>query len=239
VAAAAIAAFTMVAAAGAGPPAPRLGEFGPPLADGALPDGWRPLTFRNVPRHTRYTVQGEGERWVLRAEAERSASALYHPVDADPRVYRILSWRWKVEAVVAAADARARSGDDYAARVYVAFRYDPGTATLWERARYGAYRAIHGEYPPKVVLNYVWDNRLPAGTTLDNAYTDRAKMVVLRSGNAAAGRWVAERRDVLEDYRAIVGGDPPQIAGVAIMTDTDDTASRATAWYDAITLAPD
>ena len=31
---------------------------------------------------------------------------------------------------MAAAAARARSGDDYAVRVYVAFRYDPGTATF-------------------------------------------------------------------------------------------------------------
>lgn len=225
-------------AGGAGPPRPlALGEFGPPGPEAVPPEGWRPLTFRKVPRHTRYTVERDGARWVLRADADRSASALYRPLDADPRVHRILSWRWKVQGAVAGADARTRAGDDYAARVYVAFRYDPEMATLLERARYGAYRAIHGEYPPRVVLNYVWDNRLPPGTVLDNAYTDRAKMVVLRSGDAEAGRWVAERRDVHDDYRRIVGGDPPAIAGVAIMTDTDDTGERAIAWYDALTLA--
>jgi hypothetical protein len=234
-----LAALVALAASGAaaGPPPLALGEFAPPRADGAPPEGWRPLTFRKIPRLTRYRVERDGDRWVVRAEAERSASALYRPVEADPRVHRILSWRWKVEAAVAGADARTRAGDDYAARVYVAFRYDAEAATLWERVRYGAYHALYGEYPPKVVLNYVWDNRLPVGTVLDNAYTDRSKMVVLRSGNAEAGRWVGERRDVYDDYRRIVGGEPPAIAGVAIMTDTDDTGAHATAWYDAITLA--
>ena len=231
--------MALAAVATAAGPAPiPLADFdAPSSAVGGLASGWRALTFRKIPRHTRYGLERDGERWVLRADADHSASALYRAVEADPRVHRILSWRWRIQAVVAGADARTRAGDDYAARVYVAFRYDPDAATLWERVRYGTYRAIYGEYPPKIVLNYVWDNRLPVGTVLDNAYTDRAKIIVLRSGNADAGQWMTERRDLYEDYRRIVGAEPPGIVGVAIMTDTDDTGGRATAWYDAITLS--
>ena len=74
--------------------------------------------------------------------------------------------------------------------------------------------------------------------SLDNAYSARAKMVAVRSGAADAGRWVTERHDLYADYRSIVGGEPPRIVGVALMTDTDDTGERAVAYYDAITLAP-
>jgi hypothetical protein len=103
-------------------------------------------------------------------------------------------------------------------------------------AHLGAYRLLYGRYPPAAVVSYIWDNRLPPGTALDNAYTDRARMLVLRSGAADVGRWVMESRDVVEDYRRLFGGEPPRIAGVAVMTDTDDTGERAVAWYDALAL---
>ena len=219
-----------------GPPPIELGRFAPPPEADRPPPGWESLAFPRIARHTRYTVVLDADRHVLRAESHGAASGLYRRVDLDLRVHQVLTWRWKIERVLSAADARTRRGDDYAARVYVAFRYDPATATLWERARYGVYRAIYGRYPPKVALTYVWDNRLPAGTVLDNAYTDRVKMIVAQSGEGLAGRWVEERRNVYEDYRRIVGGEPPRIEGVAVMTDTDDTGESAVAWYDAVTF---
>jgi hypothetical protein len=212
--------------------------FAPPPEPAGPPPGWEALTFPRVSRHTRYTVVREGEGFVLRADSEAAASALYRPLDLDPKLYRVLSWRWKVEGVLDRSDPRKKSGDDYAARVYVAFRYDPASASTWERARYGALRLFYGRYPPGLALNYVWESRLPVGTVLDNAYSARAKMVVARSGPAEAGQWVTERHDLYADYRRIIGGEPPRIVGVALMTDTDDTGEHAVAFYDAITLEP-
>jgi len=96
---------------------------------------------------------------------------------------------------------------------------------------------VYGRYPPRHALSYIWDSRLAAGTALDNAYSSRVKVIVLRSGPAEVGRWVEERRNLYEDWRRVVGSDPPRLAGVAIMTDTDDTGERAVAYYDALTLA--
>jgi DUF3047 family protein len=75
---------------------------------------------------------------------------------------------------------------------------------------------------------------------LDNAYSARAKIVVVQSGPAQAGTWVTETRDIYADYRRIVGGggEPARIEGIALMTDTDDTGEHAVAYYDAITLGP-
>jgi hypothetical protein len=36
---------------------------------------------------------------------------------------------------------------------------------------------------------------------------------------------------VLEDYRKAFGAEPPLMAGIAIMTDADNTEESATAWY--------
>jgi hypothetical protein len=210
-------------------------EFGPGEADG-VPAGWEALSFKKIERRTRYRVVRDGEAHVLRAESERAASGLYRPLDLDPRVYRRLSWRWKVDNVLVKGDARKKSGDDYPARIYVAFRHDPDSAGAWERARYGAIRLLYGRYPPRHVINYIWDNRLPVGAELDNAYTDRAKMIVVESGPARVGQWVAEERDVYADYRRLFGAEPPFIEGIAVMTDTDDTGERAVAHYGAITL---
>ena len=233
------AALLLAAAAGApaqGPPAAEVSRFAPPADPGGPPPGWESLTFPKVARHTRYTVVPEGEGHVLKADSRAAASALTRSLDLDPRVYQVVTWRWKVDNVVTTADARTRAGDDYSARVAVAFRYDPAGAPLWERVLYGAYRLVYGQYPPRAVLNYVWDNRLPPGTVLDNAYSGRAKMIVVQSGPALVGRWVSETRNVYEDYRRILGAEPPRIAGVAVMTDTDDTGESAVAYYDAITL---
>jgi hypothetical protein len=35
-----------------------------------------------------------------------------------------------------------------------------------------------------------------------------------------------------------MGGEPPRIVGIALMTDTDDTGERAVAYYDALTIGP-
>ena len=233
-------AVALLVAPGLGGPAAAPPEvvlrFAPPSAPDGLPPGWEALTFRKVERKTRYTVVREGDEHALRAESDASASGLYRPLDLDARVYRMLAWRWKVDNVLTRADARRKEGDDYPARVYVAFRYEAGAATLWERTRYGAIKLLYGQYPPRHVINYIWDNRLPPGMALDNAYTDRAKMIVVESGPARVGQWVAEQRDVHADYVRLFGAEPPPIAGVAVMTDTDDTGERAVAYYGAITL---
>jgi Protein of unknown function (DUF3047) len=215
-----------------------LGKLGPSTNPDGLPEGWQPLIFNNIAVRTRYSIVQDGDGYVLKAESHAAASGLYRPIDLDPQVYQTIAWRWRVENILRAGDARRKEGDDYPARVYVAFRYDPDTATLWEKTRYGAYKLLYGEYPPQGVINYIWDNRLPRGTALDNAFTDRAKMIVVRSGSEDVGRWVAEERNLYEDYRRLFGEQPPRIAGVAVMTDTDNTGESAVAYYDRITIRP-
>jgi hypothetical protein len=204
------------------------------MAPGGLPAGWTPLTFRSIESHTRYALVGDGAATVLQADSKGTASGLvrrFADGEVDLRATPILRWRWKVSNLVQGADIRRKDGDDYPARVYVLFRYDPARASLAMRAQYALARSLHGEALPHATLNYVWDGKAPAGTMLPNAYTGRAMMLVVESGAARVGQWVEAERNVLEDYRRAFGEDPPPVSGVAVMTDTDQTGEAVTAWY--------
>jgi hypothetical protein len=204
---------------------------------GALPRPWIELAFPLIARHTRYALVRDAEAGVVvRADADASASGLSVRLDAAPDQWPRLAWRWKVERGIVNGDLTRRSGDDYPARVYVAFRYQPSRVSAFERARYGLMRLAYGEYPPHAALNYVWDAHAPVGTVLPNAYEPRVKMIVVESGTSHHGQWRGYERDIVADYRAAFGEDPPPISGVGLMSDSDDTGERAIAYYGDLAL---
>ena len=212
-----------------------VGKFSAAPVGAALPEGWKPLTFPKVEKHTAYELVREGGAVVVRARSEAAASGLAREIRIDPREYPIVRWRWKAANLLEKSDIRSKQGDDYPARLYITFEYEPDKVSSGRRAKYRLGRLIFGDIPI-AALNYVWDGKAPAGTLVDNAYTDFAKMIVVRSGAQALGRWVEEERNVYEDYKKAFGGEPPMIKGVAIMTDTDDTGESATAYYGDITF---
>jgi hypothetical protein len=95
---------------------------------------------------------------------------------------------------------------------------------------------------PAATLCYVWDRTLPGGTWLDNVYTDRVRMLVLRSrADGEQGRWFDERRDVRADFtRAFpreAAAGLPKVAALAFATDADNTSSEAAAWFGDMAFA--
>ena len=203
----------------------------------ALPEWWRAL---GLPRITppEFTLVDEAGTTVLRSRAASAAGTVAHDLDASPAEYPRLTWRWKVDRVVAGADLAKKSGDDFAARVYVF--YDVPVAKLPFGARLKALlaRAVWGEQLPTAAICYVWDNRHAPGTSAWNPYTDRVRTVVLRSG--APGAWAGESRDLETDFRAAFGsqwqGPVPRVTGVAIGNDTDQTGESVTAWFGDLRL---
>ncbi len=201
-----------------------------------IPKGWESLTFKKVPNHTQYSIAKSGADFFVKAVSRNSSSAIFKQVGLSAKEFSVLKWRWKIENVLIKSNAAKKSGDDYAARIYVAFKYDPAQASLWEKAKYGAVKQLYGKYPPKGALVYVWDNKLPVGTALDNAYTDRAKIIVIESGKEKAGQWVSEERNIYQDYLKLFGQEPPEILFVAVMSDTDNTGESTVAYFDDISL---
>jgi hypothetical protein len=207
----------------------RVGAFSAQDPSQATPDNWERISFAKIDTKTRYDLVRADSAVVVRARSDGGASGLATERRVDLTEYPILEWRWKVEGVVEDGNAREKEGDDYPARIYVTFDYDD--LGVVDRIKLTALRALGYDEIPTRALNYVWANRVDRSTILENAYTDWVMMVAVRSGPDDTGRWVTERRNVLEDYRAAFGGDPPPVNGVALMTDTDDTNGEATAYY--------
>ena len=207
-----------------------VGKFSASRLGSAQTDGWKPLMFKKIPKPTAYQLVSDGSAVVVKATSEAAASGLTKEVKIDPSIFPVVQWRWKVENLLVRSDVTRKSGDDYPARLYITFEYDPDKVSLGRKLKYNAGRALFGEIPI-AALNYIWDTKTPPGTVVDNAYTDFAKMIVVESGAEKVGVWVEESRNVYQDYKQAFGEDPSFINGVAIMTDTDNTKERAVAFY--------
>ena len=212
--------------------------FSKAMLGSALPQGWALNTLPNVPHATRFELVGDEDQTVLRAESENAAASLMHKLSVDTAKTPWLAWRWKVSRVLASADLAAKSGDDYAARVYVLFDYPLENLGLADRLTISLVRAIYGQELPAAALCYVWDNRYPVGTSAWSAYTDRVRMIVLESGGEHVGQWRLERRDVAADFRAAFGEEPPPVSGIALAADTDNTGETVTAWFGDFRFLP-
>jgi hypothetical protein len=208
-----------------------VGKFSAEEIGNGPPTDWKPLTFKKIDRHTTYTLIKEGTEVVVRAIAESSASGLVREIKINPKQYPIVQWRWKVRNILKKGDVRRKEGDDYPARIYITFEYDPGKLGFFEKAKYEAVRLLYGQYPPIGAINYIWESKVPNGTMVPNPFTDRVIMIVVESGESKLNQWVSEERNIYEDYKKAFGQEPPMISGIAIMTDTDNTGESATAYY--------
>lgn len=200
-------------------------------ASGALPAPWQVEQLNPNIAPTTYRLREWDGVPAVEAHAQQSMALLARPLDIDLARTPVLCWRWRVDAALKNADMTQKSGDDYAARVYLSFTVPPDTLGFGTRLALGLARALRGEQVPDAALNYVWDNRQPVGTWQANTYTERARMLVLRSGNGAAGRWVMERRDVSADFQQAFGHAPQRLTGLAVASDTDNTGEEARAGF--------
>ena len=195
---------------------------------------WRPLFFPKIKEHSQYSVEKDGEASVLKMASVASASGLLHKEEFDVYSFPWLHWRWRVDKVYPAGDARTKKGDDYPARIYVSFKFDPETAGFWQKVKYDSIRLLYGQYPPHSSLNYVWANRRHDREIMVNSYTDRAMMIFVEMGEEYVGAWQEQAVNIIDDYRKAFGEDPPARAALAVMNDADDTGDRSVSWLDYI-----
>lgn len=188
-----------------------LGDFAP----GWQKDWEMKLLYK---RGNQFHVVTEDSNKVLRVDSAQSASGLFREINQKPVVPGEISWRWKVEnSLKSNTKERMKSGDDYAARVFLLF----GPSFFRWRI-------------PTVC--YVWAGNEKAGSIFKSPYSNNVCMIVLQSGNQSAGTWIQEERDYVKDYEQCFDRAPRELSAAAIMVDTDDTGGKATAWLDELTL---
>ncbi len=172
--------------------------------------GWKEKEFDGI---TSYSLTDVGGTIVLQARSDDSASALAKKQRLNLAEFPYLNWSWRIEATLDSGDERLKSGDDYAARVYVIF--DAGIFPWQIKA-----------------VNYVWAGRMEKGAVWENAFAGKnAMMVAVRNHEDNTSIWQYEKRNVKQDLRDLFGIEVDWIDGIAIMTDTDNSDGRAEAYY--------
>ncbi len=170
---------------------------------------WKERSFDG---NTDYSHDGT----AIRGETQGAASVLYREEKIDLSKTPVVNWRWKISNTYGTAhDEQSKGGDDYPARLYVVVK----TGFLpWQT----------------LALNYVWSSNQPVGTSWKNAFTDKAVMVVLDSGEQNLNLWQSHSRNVVEDFKTYFGEEVDTLDGYAIMVDGDNTGQGATAWFEQI-----
>ncbi|HEU4341147.1 MAG TPA: DUF3047 domain-containing protein [Candidatus Binatia bacterium] len=191
-------------------------------ADRVVVEDWRsyPLGTRGIPG------DWEGQSWgrptydleivpdngqlVLRLRSKGGNSTISRDlrVGVDLAETPILEWSWKVITLPTDGNACQKSTDDQAAQVYVAWLRSPESV----RSR---------------IIGYVWDSTAPVGTICKSQKTSTVTYVVLRSGSDDLGKWITERRNVVEDFHRIYGEAPDNPTALSLSIDSDDTRSSA------------
>lgn len=197
----------------------------------SIPPAWQIIRLETHVPATKYRqIHWDGVH-AIEANADSSMALLARLVDVDLNETPMLCWLWRIDGVVKSADMKKRQGDDYAARVYLAFSLPKETLSLADKAALAIARGIFGSHVPDGAINYVWDNVHPIGTRMPNAYTSRAQMVVLQSGNSQSGKWTAERVNVLNDLHRTFGTASGKLKLLAIASDSDNTKEKARAGF--------
>jgi Protein of unknown function (DUF3047) len=212
VAARALTAFLVALALAATPAAARAGEciriedFSKGRV-GEFPPEWKP---RKESGRSVYAIQEQNGRRFLHAAARGLGiqAALQH--EWDVTVYPVLAWSWRPIEFPAGSDERNAKTNDSALAVYAVFPH-----TAWSVKS----------------LKYIWSAVVPVGTHLTSS-AGLTQALIQRSGAAGKGEWIDEQVNVLEDYRKYFKEtDAPKPAGIAVLTDSDDTGSSAQGDY--------
>jgi hypothetical protein len=206
-------------------------RFSSANAGDPLPAPWKLVTLGKLKKQTRYSLVPDADQTVLRADANASMASVMHPLHFDPRDHPIVEWRWKIPHLLRKSNISTKAGDDSPARIYVLFDYDIARLPFATRAKVRIARALYGDSIPLAALCYVWDGKSIKGATAWSPFTDRVRVIVAESGDAHLNQWVSVRRNIVDDFRAAFGEDPPDVSGVAVATDTDNTGESATAFY--------
>jgi hypothetical protein len=169
-----------------------------------------------------YSVMQYQGRKALKATSEDSASGLILKKKIDLVKTPLLNWSWLAKNKLPSLDEQSKSGDDYVARVYVVI---DGGLFVWTTKS----------------LSYVWSSNQRKGQVWDNAFAgSNVKMIAIRGKESNIGQWYDEKRNVFEDlikYFDDRGSEQANLKAyryidvIAIMTDTDNSGSKAEAYY--------
>lgn len=164
-----------------------------------------------------YTVQEEGGLRFLHAHAQNLGIQAAKQYEWNLDTYPVLAWSWRPLEYPLGADEKDGKNDS-ALAVYMLVDY----------SRVRGPRAV----------KYIWSEKVPVGTRL-SSNAGLTQVRVLESGTEKRGQWVEERVNVRDDYlKFFEEKGAPKPAGIAVLTDSDDTRSSAQGDYANFRVCP-
>jgi hypothetical protein len=174
---------------------------------GEFPSDWKPR--KDAGREV-YSVQEVDGLRFLRALAKGLGIQAAKQHEWNPKTYPILAWSWRPIEFPAGSDERQSKTNDSAVSVYAVFPHTPMSVKT---------------------LKYIWSGVVPVGTRLSSS-AGLTQVVVIRTGIDRKGAWTEERVNILEDYKKLFDeAETPKASGIAVLTDSDDTKSKAQGDY--------
>ncbi len=154
-----------------------------------------------------YVIQKENDNAYLASETTSGSVALVKPFSYNIREFPYLSWRWRVREFPRIPANTASQA--HAAEIVVLF-----------------YQNWIGM---PITLHYIWDsNSSPCTTLRQSGMFKDTFYKVIRTDSKASDEWFYESVNPFEDYKRIFGEEPPeQIIGIFLLTESDNTNSRA------------
>lgn len=187
---------------------PSVANLSYPILKGGDLRAWEQREFVG---QTAYRVIEDDQVQVLEAIATASASGHFKKVSVELGRYPTLRWRWRVDTPLSHQHVTDKSGDDFAARIYVVAR--------------------HPTWPWKTIaLCYVWSSG-ESKKPWPNPYVGAVQVVPLRTRDDPIANWVEESRDIAADFRTFFSLDIETVRAVGIMTDSDNTLTETSARY--------
>jgi len=183
----------------------------PPVGAKGIPDGWKGQNWGS-PKYD-FTIVTDDGRKALHMKSVNEGSTVSKDIKGKINLKDtpFLEWSWKVTVLPKGGDSCHKATDDQAGQVFL----------VWPRFP----EAVRSQ-----IIGYVWDSTQPVGTICKSEKSGTVTYVVLRSGAAELGKWVTERRNVVDDFKKIYGDAPVDPAAVSIAVDSNDTNSTAE-WF--------
>jgi len=164
---------------------------------------------------TKYSLGSNENGQFLRAEAKGTASGLGQKVKIDLNKTPFINITWKIEKDLKGIDEKTKKGHDFAARVFVVKK--TGLTPLSNKA-----------------VNYVFSSNNSVNEFWRSPYTKSSVDYVLSTTKDNINEWVTVKANVKEHFKKLHDLDVEELSGVAIMTDTDQTKTKAISYYQNI-----
>jgi len=170
-----------------------------------------------------YTIVHDAPMPFIRARyrpSHEAVSLAYSLDDQERKAARLMRWRWRALRFPEGGRACEKGHGDFAASVYV----------TWKRGlRWYS-------------LKYAWSTGVPKGTTCqDRRGLFVAQDTIVRASGGPLNTWREEEIDLAREYREhFEDGSPdasvPELMGIGILTDGDQTGTSSEADYGAFVI---